>query len=174
MKQYLSIIICTVFFISGYKGFSQVEIKKDIKQKVQDSTNKISVWEPSFEAPVSFNAKAIWSKDKKQLAVVMKVKVLDTWHIYARVPENQPYIESKIELSVPDGMVPLGDWQLPDVYLSYDDDVYVYKGNFSFVRYFNINKPVLKDKINVGLYYQCCDINQCLPPILESVEISLE
>jgi hypothetical protein len=174
MKQYLSIFIFLILVASGYECFSQVEIKKELKQKIEDSTEKIAVWEPDFESPVSFNAKAVWSNDKKQLAVVMKVKVLDGWHIYASVPETQPYIESKIELSVPDGMVPLGDWQLPNAYPSYDDDVYIYKGSFTFVQYFAINKPLQNNKISVGLYYQCCDINQCLPPTLETVEISLK
>ena len=78
MKRFLSIIIFSALFAFGNESFSQVEICKDLKQKVQDSTKTIAVWEPGFDAPVSFNAKAIWSNDKKQLAVVMKVKVLDS------------------------------------------------------------------------------------------------
>jgi hypothetical protein len=153
-----------------HSAFSQEKVKDDLRKKAQEAAKGLGVLAPDMRSPVSVNAKAIWSDDKKQLAVILKVEVLDNWHIYAHVPPDQPYIESELRLSAPEGLTALEKWETPVPY-PYEDGIFVYKGSLLFIRYFSVKKAVENKTVEVGLYYQTCDIRQCLPPELEMVKL---
>jgi hypothetical protein len=116
--QKISIIIhiffCFLFIIQS--GYSQEITKDDLRKKVKEAASGLTVPAPDPLSPVSVNATSVWSNDKKQLAVIMKAEVLDNWHIYAYVPSGQPYIETELKLTTPEGLTPLEKWETPIPY----------------------------------------------------------
>ena len=164
------VLFCFLFAIQP--GVAQQKATDDLRKKAQQAAAGLRVPAPDLLSPVKLNARAVWSDNKKQLAVIMKVEVLDSWHIYAYVPTDQPYIVSELRLSPPDGLTPLEKWETPILY-SYGDGIYVYKGSLLFVRYFSVKKAVEKKTMEVGLYYQTCDISQCFPPELEMIKLTM-
>jgi hypothetical protein len=164
------VFFCLLF--TFHTGFSQEKENDDLKRKAREAAAGFTIPAPDMLSPVSVNAKAVWSDDKKQLAVIMKVEVLDNWHIYAHVPPDQPYIVSELRLSAPDGIMPVEEWETPIPY-SYADGILVYKGSLIFIRYFSVKKVLTNMTVGVGLYYQTCNINECLPPELEMIKLAL-
>ena len=165
------VFFCFLFAIQT--GFSQERVKGDLKKKAIEAAAGITMLTPDLLSPVSVNAIALWSDDKKQLAVIMKVEVLDNWHIYAYVPPDQPYIVSELRLSTPDGLTPLEERETPIPY-PYGEGIFVYKGSLVFIRYFSVKKPLANNTVGVGLYYQTCNISECLPPDLEMITLTMQ
>ena len=163
------IFFSTLLFIQPV--FSQ-EVKDDLRKKAREAAKGLTVLVPHSHSPVSVNAKSVWSEDKKQLAVILKVEVLDEWHIYAYVPPDQPYIQSELRLLPPEQLVALDKWETPIPY-PYADGIFIYKGSLVFIRYFSVTKPVENLTVEVGLYFQTCNFSECLPPELEMIKISL-
>jgi hypothetical protein len=164
------VLICLLFVIQS--SFSQEKAKDELRKKAREVAAGFSMPAPDLQSPVLVNAKAVWSEDKKQLAVIMKVEVLDNWHIYAYVPPDQPYIESELRLSSLQGLTPLEQWETPIPY-PYADGIFIYKGSLLFIRYFSVSTPVENKTVEVGLYYQTCNISECLPPELEMIKLSM-
>lgn len=158
-------------FVS-HSGFSQEKIKDALRKKAHEAAAGLHVPSPDLRSPVLLNTTTIWSDDKKQLAVIMKAEILHGWHIYAYVPVGEPYIVSELRLTAPDGVEPIEKWEMPTS-VPYADGIFVYKGSLLFIRYFSVKKAIENKTLEVGLYYQTCDISQCLPPELEMLKISM-
>ena len=61
-------------FLFSIQGFSQSnKVQSILKEKVAEIT--VQTDKPSHEDPVKIASQVVWSKDKKQLAVVMQVNV---------------------------------------------------------------------------------------------------
>ena len=160
------------FLIAIQSVFSQETAKDDLRIKAREAASGLNVQVPDLLAPVSLNASFVWSNDKKQLALIMKVEVLENWHIYAYVPPDQPYIVSELRVAAPEGLVPLEKWETPIPY-PYGDGIFVYKGSLSFIRYFSVKKAMENKTVEIGLYYQTCNMSECLPPVLEMVKLTM-
>lgn len=161
MKNFFNMVI--FLLISANISAQNKNVAPDLESDVQKAAGSLQVEEPNLRDPVALNAAIIFGKDKKQFAVILKVKVLRNWHIYAYVPDSQPYIQTELKLSAPEGVTELGDWHKPAAYPS-SDGVFVYEGNMVFVRYFSVEKLGTEKELNVGLFYQTCDLQQCLAP----------
>ena len=171
MNPYAKIIIPLLFV--AQLGWSQdSKVSPELMQKVKRASARLLIPEPNDMDPVTLNATLVWSADKSQLAVVMKVDVLTTWHIYAHVPRTQPYIASELELDLCKGVSPIGSWEKPSS-KPYDEGIYVYDGELIFVQYCSVASSARSGKISCGLYYQTCDVNKCFPPQTKSKQLSL-
>lgn len=173
--QKISHKIFYIFFfilLTIQHGFAQEKVNDDLRKKAREVAKELTVSIPDMQSPVSLNASIVWSEDKKQLAVIMKVEVLDNWHLYAFVPQDQPYIQTELRLTPPDGLKPLEVWETPALY-PYQDGIFIYKGSLLFIRYFSVAKHAEHKTVEVGLYYQTCNISECLPPELEMIKLSL-
>ena len=166
----LHVLFCLLFAIQP--GLAQEKATDDLRKKAQKAATGLHVPAPDLRSPVSMNARTIWSDDKKQLAVIMKVEVLYNWHIYAYVPAGEPYIVSEPRLSAPAGLTPLEKWETPIPY-PYADGIFIYKGSLLFIRYFSVKKAVENKIVEVGLYYQTCNMSECLPPELEMIKLTM-
>ena len=166
----LPICLCLLLVIQSV--YSQEKVEDELRKKVEEAAAGLDVPAPDPFSPVSVKAGTVWSDDKKQLALIMKVEVLENWHIYALVPPDQPYIQSELRLLPPDGLTPLEKWETPVPY-AYGDGIFVYKGSLLFIHYFSVKKTVDNKTLEAGLYYQTCDFNQCLPPELEMIKLAL-
>ncbi|HEX9828475.1 MAG TPA: protein-disulfide reductase DsbD domain-containing protein [Flavobacteriaceae bacterium] len=152
-------------------GQQDVDVK--FKELVSAAAKDIAVAEPDFRNPVSVKSHLQWNSDKTLLAVMIKAKIMFGWHIYALVPKTQPYIQSKLILELPNGLTPMGDWELPAAF-PYEQGNYTYQGEVVFIRYVKKQQPEITENIIAGLYYQTCDIKQCLPPRKETTELQLK
>lgn len=148
------------------------KVASDLKEKIEKASIELKTSLTNYMDPVSINATLVWSDNKKQLAVVMKASIEDQWHIYAYVPETQPYITSKLKLELPKGITAIGDWELP-YSEPYDDGIYVYHGTPVFVRYCSVENYAMASTIKCGLYYQTCDLRKCFPPETKSKTLKL-
>lgn len=163
MKRHLYILLFVLISVNTVCFAQEKAIAPALESAVQKVAETMSVDEPFLRDPVALNAKIVFGKDRKQFAVVMKVRILRNWHIYAYVPKSQPYIETELKLSVPDGVSEIGEWKKPNAFPS-SDGVFVYEGNLIFTKYFSAENIEKNSEITVGLYYQTCDLKQCLPP----------
>ncbi|WP_163410256.1 protein-disulfide reductase DsbD domain-containing protein [Flavobacterium ajazii] len=168
LKKYLFITLLGF----AAKTYSQNPDTAFLK-KVQKAAASLSVEKPQNSDPVSVNSQLIWNKDKSRLAVIIKANILSGWHIYAYVPADQPYIKTDIVLELPEGITPLEEWTKPSAY-PYEDNIFIYEGEIVFTRIFTVNNPEKDAVITVGLFYQTCDLRQCLPPRNKTKELKLK
>ncbi len=167
--------ICMILLLLTVQfGWSQkIEILPGLIEKVETVSNELHIDDPNPMNPLALNATIVWSDDRTQLAIVMKAILLEQWHIYAYVPDTQPYIESEVRLELPDGIVPIKDWEEPNS-IPYDDGIYIYEDECIFVQYCSVNSFKKGDKIISELYYQTCDIHKCFPPETKTISMTLE
>lgn len=172
MRKIIKIGFILVCSLISTLTFSQNQMDDGFKQLVNEASNKLGVSQPNMSDPVTVNAVVVWNKAKDKIAVVVKASILYGWHIYAFVPKTAPYLKSKLVLEIPDNVIPISDWQKPATFLM-ENNVYIYQGDIVFTRYFSVNKNSKGAKINTGLFYQTCDLKQCLPPQSKTLTLSL-
>ena len=170
MKNKYLLLAFSLLILSQIARSQASEISETFKQKVAESASKLKAFECYDLDPLSLNATIVWSEDKTQLAVIMKVNLLHGWHIYSYVPKTQPYITSEFQLNLPDGISKIENWIKP-LDEPYDDGVYIYHGELIFVHYCQVNN-ISDGDITCGIYYQTCDLNKCYPP--EEKKINLK
>ncbi|MCF7568284.1 protein-disulfide reductase DsbD N-terminal domain-containing protein [Sabulilitoribacter arenilitoris] len=169
INRYNFLILALITQIS----FAQsTNISSEFKKKVEVASSELFTSPSDPMNPVSVNATLVWSEDKTQVAIVLKANIGNEWHIYAYVPENQPYIASRLELELPSGIKAIGEWEKP-YSESYGDDIYVYRGALVFVQYCSVGYYTKGSKINCGLHYQTCNLRKCFPPQTKSKSFKL-
>lgn len=172
-KNRITIFAVFICMLIGIQNASaQEKVKEEFRKMVREAANELYVSKPDELSPVNVNARAVWSSDKKQLAVIIKTEVFDNWHMYAYVPPDQPYIVSELRIAETQGLIPVTEWEKPASY-PYAEGVLVYKGSLLFIRYFTVTKDFVNKTLEAGLYYQTCDIKQCLPPELTMIKMTL-
>jgi hypothetical protein len=105
--------------------------------------------------------------------LVVRLKIADGWHTYARVPEGIPYELTKINIELPDGFRWHGDWKMPEAHNSDTPGAAEYRGDVIFVRQFYATKPG-KAKLSGTVHYQTCDVEKCLPVADKPFEVSVQ
>ncbi len=164
--------ILILFLLAGFQVYSQKHISEKFSKTVDKAVKALNVKSPPVSDPVSVNTTLVYNDDKSQLAVIVKAKILQGWHIYAYVPKTEPYIQYKMILDAPKTLTALTEWSKPGSY-PYEDNVFVYKGEVVFTRYYSVKGVTPGSKISAGLAYQTCDIRQCLPPNTKVKELKL-
>lgn len=167
-KKYVLILLLAL----AVKSYGQKQPEAAFAKKVEKAALAFKLKDPIVSDPVSVDARLVWNESKNQLAVVVKAKLFPGWHIYAYVPSTQPYIQYKMVLDLPKGVTPLSEWNKPNSY-PHEDNIFVYKGQIIFTRYFSVKDLGSGAKITAGLYYQTCDIRQCLPPNTKVKELKI-
>lgn len=127
---------------------------------------------PDQERPVQINAAVVAEKDS--LAVIIKTSLAPGWHIYDYVPSTLPYIPIEYVLRLPEGIRAVGEWKKTASGPSMNDrGVLIYENEAVFIRKV-VKLPGAKANglIKTGLYYQACDLNQCLPPVENLIELN--
>ena len=140
-------------------------------KKIADAIAKLECAAPDHERPVTLNAGLL--SDKDSIAVMVKVRMASGWHIYQYVPTNMPYIAIDQVLTLPDHVKAVGKWTFSKPFPSSSDPgVLIYENDAWFVhKLARVNNS--KGIVKAGLYYQACDLHQCLPPVEEVFELSL-
>ncbi|GAA4234610.1 hypothetical protein GCM10022291_14430 [Postechiella marina] len=168
MKNILFKTLALFFVIQ----LGNAQIPNDLKSKAIQASKALQTPETTPADPVSINSKIVWSNDKSHLAIILKASIEEQWHIYAYVPQNQPYIASRLELELPEGITAIGDWE-KSISEPYGDDIFVYHGNPVFVQYCSVGSYNKSTTITSGLFYQTCDLRVCLPPQTKTKSLTL-
>lgn len=140
-------------------------------KKIADAVKQLNCMAPSAEEPVTLNAGIVAERDS--LAVFIKVLMAPGWHIYQFVPAHLPYIVTEPILKLSEGIKAVGKWETskPSAY-SNDPGVLIHETEAWFVQK-TMRQPDAKGVMQAGLYYQTCDLNQCLPPVEKTLELKI-
>jgi DsbC/DsbD-like thiol-disulfide interchange protein len=143
--------------------------KLDIK--IREATNHLNCSQADEHEPVTLNAQLVIEGDS--IAIIVKVILAPGWHIYAYVPSTLPYIAIDQIIHLPPNLKAVGEWEKSEPETSSDDPgVLIYQNKAVF-----IHKAVRRSHameagvIKAGLYYQTCNLRQCLPPKEKIVEL---
>ncbi len=157
-------------FIVAPASWKQLDKRAGNLGKVSSIAQKgllaINCGTPDKLNPVVWGGNLVDDAEAKRKFLLLKVKLLRNWHIYSYVPEDSPFIQSQLSLTLPTGVKKLGDWQASAAKpLAGSPGVMIYEDEVTFVQELSLTKkPVKGSKATINLYYQACDASQCLPP----------
>jgi len=166
MKKLIGLfIVCS---LAGLCANAQSTFDKKIAAEVK----QLECTAPDNENPVTLNAKLVLEKDS--IAVIVKVQMATGWHIYQYVPSTMPYIPIEHILKLPKGLEAVGKWEASKPFPSANDPgVLIYENNAVFIHKV-FRKAAAIDIIQAGLYYQTCDLRQCLPPVEKIFQLKVQ
>ena len=147
-----------------------------VQSQVKSNNVVIALEEPTMLDPVSIGATLLDTDDSLVKIVVLRSQILDGFHIYAYVSPKDPYINSKIGIELPEGVVNVGEMKKPspEAYPG-KDNLFVYTGKIDFIQSVELTKNYVKGAtIKCWLYYQTCDVNMCLPPKRKEILLTLK
>ena len=165
MKGLLLILMLPVFSAHAQQSF---------EKKISEAARTLLCDPPDEKHPVTLKAKLVIEKDS--VAVIVKAALAPGWHVYQFVPSSLPYIPIEHVLQFPETLTAVGTWIRTDPMTSVDDPgVLIYEKEAVFIHK-AVRKEAGKAKgfVRAGLYYQTCNLNQCLPPVEEVFELDME
>lgn len=144
------------------------------EKKITEATRTLICDPPAERSPVTLHAKLVIEKDS--VAVILKAALAPGWHIYQFVPSNLPYIPVEHVLQFPETLTAVGGWIKSEPMASSNDPgVLIYENEAVFVhKAVRKDAGKLKGMVRAGLYYQTCNLNQCLPPVEKVFELDME
>jgi hypothetical protein len=100
---------------------------------------------------------------RTQKILLVDFHIRDGWHAYLDPPADTPYVGLKIELDLPKGVTPVGDWAVTEFHIDHDDPrLMLLQGRFSMQRLLNL-EPTASGDAALTVRYQLCDASVCLP-----------
>lgn len=130
--------------------------------------------EPTMDDPVAVSAKLVYGDSKNTAQLFINAKILKGWHTYAMVPQDSPFIITKVIFELPEGASLIDDWEasaaLP---FAGNEGVFVFEEKASFSINVNMEKVKPGTIIKCGLSYQTCDENKCFPPTEKMIELPI-
>ena len=162
MKAFIIILLFPVLSANAQSTFD-VSIAAAAKQ--------LQCAEPDEQNPVTLNARLV--KEKDSIAIIVKVQMAPGWHIYQYVPASAPYIPIEHILKVPDNLRAVGAWEKTRPTPSaHDPGVMLYEQEAVFIhKALQLSAGKADDAVKAGLYYQTCNLRQCLPPVEETFDL---
>ena len=162
-----AVFLAILFF--GLAGHARAQLNA----KISEGIKQVSCAAPDEMNPVTLNAKLVREGDS--IGIIVKVSMAEGWHIYGYVPSTLPYIPIDHILGLPKNIRAVGKWQKtaasgsaadPGVLIYEDEAVFVHKA---------VKLPGAKagEIIKAGLYYQVCNLRQCLAPAEKILELRL-
>ncbi|MBV4360401.1 protein-disulfide reductase DsbD domain-containing protein [Pinibacter aurantiacus] len=142
----------------------------DYKKKLQSkSYSQVKTGQTSDVEPVSIAA-GIVDKDASEKQVVVKMKIHPGYHIYAFVSQTDPYIETKVNVSVPVGYSLSAEMKKPSFKYFNDSGTTIYDDEVMFVQDI---KGEGKADLTCTVSYQCCDDHICFPPVEKEYKLQV-
>jgi Disulphide bond corrector protein DsbC len=110
--------------------------------------------------------------------VSIGVRLLPGWHTYARVPPEEPYVQTKWILEPGAGLTASGDWIAPPaVPDAHNPQMQVYESQpepLIFLHGLRVANDVSGElTVRTGLVYQTCNFSRCLPPTRKTFDLKL-
>jgi hypothetical protein len=105
------------------------------------------------------------------MEVVIRMKIHQGYHIYANVSEQEPFIQTVVDIALPQGYQKEGDLKTPEFKKSGDAGTTIYEGDGIFRQKIKGNGP---GEIKCTVSYQCCDNSICFPPAEKTFTLKIE
>ena len=152
------IFLAFLFFAIHISAQSKLDVK------IMEGTRQMACPQPDEGNPVTLKAQLVNEGDS--IAVIVKASMAEGWHIYAYVPSTLPYIAIENILQLPEGIRAVGTWKKTEPTASAMDPGVLMYGRQAVFIHKAVKLPGAKPDgvIKAGLYYQTCDLRQCLPP----------
>ncbi len=139
----------------------------------------VAVQEPTAEHPVSLGIaiRPSQAKPGDTVALVVRAKMFEPWHIYAAEGPTGVGIPTQLQLDAPE-WISASAWGLPGsrVEESPLGPMALYEGDVRFVAELTVSEdaPAGRHPLEVKVTYQSCNETQCLPPTTEALQVALE
>lgn len=162
MKALLFILLFPVFSTKAQAPF---------EAKIREAVQQLKCIEPTDADPVTLNAQLVTERDS--VAIIVKIQIAPGWHIYDYVPATLPYIAMDPVLQLPGNVRAVGSWQKTKSSASVmDPGVLMYEQEAVLIQK-AVKLPAAKagGSIHTGLYYQTCNLNQCLQPVEKTFDL---
>jgi DsbC/DsbD-like thiol-disulfide interchange protein len=163
MKGFLILLLCfPVLCVTAQKSFSTT---------IAETVQQLKCPPADEREPVTLNAQLVNTKDS--IAIIVKVAIAPGWHIYEFVPSTLPYIAIERILQAPENIRLASDWEKTNAGPSVNDPgVLIYETEAVFVhKAVKLDTGKKDNTIRAGLYYQTCNLRQCLPPVEKVFEL---
>lgn len=164
---------CLIIFLLFLLVVLRIHAQSGFDARIAEAAKTLTCPAPNDRNPVSLNAQLLQEKDS--IAIIVKVVIAPGWHIYQYVPSSLPYIVIGHILELPETVRASGSWIEPRP-TSYANDpgVLVYENEAVFIQK-AVKSAAAKagNPIRTGLFYQTCDLRQCLPPDEKMVDLKL-
>jgi DsbC/DsbD-like thiol-disulfide interchange protein len=141
----------------------------------------LAIEPPTELEPVSMSAElsTATASPGDTLVVTVGIKLLPGWRIYAHVPANEPYVQTRWLVDLPPRLSAAGEWigppPTPDVH---NPELKLYEAGpdaLLLMRELKVADDAQGSlTVNAGLLYQACDFSRCLPPTRKTVELKLK
>lgn len=152
----------------------QARAQSPLDRKIAAAGQSLQCGRPDEGHPVSIGAALVTEGDS--IGVIVKVELAPGWHIYDYVPPSLPYIPIDTVLKLPAGVRGVGSWiKSAPMASANDPGVLIYEGEAVFVHKVVRGRgsgPAGGGTIQAGLYYQTCNLRQCLPPVETTIELT--
>ncbi|MFD2554111.1 protein-disulfide reductase DsbD domain-containing protein [Sphingobacterium tabacisoli] len=142
-------------------NYKAKEEKKDV------SYDKVVVGDTDHDRAVNAAVGVVeLSPSKKE--VVVKVKIHPGYHIYAFVSDQDPYVQTEVDVKVSGSYTKKGELRLPSFKYFNNKGTTIYENEIVFIQEIEGSGS---GAIEIELSYQCCDSQICFPPATEKLKI---
>lgn len=114
---------------------------------------------------------ALNATDDGNHELVIRMKIHQGYHIYAKVSEKDPFINTSIDFELPQGVSKDGAMKLPAAKRLDAGGTTVYEGECIFRQRLTGNGA---GKVRCTVGYQCCDNTICMPPAEKVMEFEIK
>ena len=119
------------------------------------------------EDPVVFSTASVKNGNEGEL--IIRMKIYPGYHIYSKVSDQDPYIETKYEFQTEGDVKLIGELQKPAGKLMAGSKSIIYEGEQVLRQKFTGKQGT----ITLTITYQACDAHACLMPKTKTLEIEL-
>lgn len=121
------------------------------------------------EEPVALSSAV--SKTGNEAEVIIRMKIYPGYHIYAKVSDQDPYIENTYDIKPSDNVQLVGELQKPAGKLMNGSTSIIYEGEQIFRQKVKVSGR--EGKLTFTINYQACDAHACLMPKSKTISIGL-
>jgi len=146
---------------TDYSVLSKNDEQVKIPELIGDTDNK---------NPVLLSA-ALNKLEDGSMEVVIRMKIHQGYHTYAKVSEQEPFIQTVVGIELPQGYKKDGDLITPAFKKSGSAGTTIYEGDGVFRQKISGNG---KGEIKCTISYQCCDNSICFPPAEKIILLKIE
>lgn len=144
--------------VNDYSSFLERQVAK-----------QIPAGETNDREPVAITADVTVMQDGSRMLNI-KTVIHPGYHIYAKVAKGDPFIATKVEVTLPDGCTAVGELKRPQGSYYTSNGTTVYKDAVVFSQKFTGDA---KGEVKCKVTYQCCDPTICFPPKTEECAMAL-
>lgn len=146
--------------------------KPNFGQKIDNAVRTLICIDPDEQNPVSLNTQLVGIEGSDSIAVIVKIRIAPGWHIYAYVPATMPYVATECIVKPDANAKVAGSWEKSTPFATVrEHGVLIYENEAVFIQRLTKASNTTTGTINAGLYYQTCNLRQCLPPVEKVMEL---